>query len=84
MAESAKQPDPDLYAKISRNAEAFWVGNVREVEPGVYVGTVANELADPRFPLGAKISFVDAEWTGELQDAENVVPFPRHPNRNET
>jgi hypothetical protein len=49
------------HYKIARNGEAFWISNVREIEPGIYAGLVANDLTDSRCPFGAVIAFVDAE-----------------------
>jgi hypothetical protein len=48
--------------KISRYNERFWVRDVREIQPGVYVGTVDNELmASNPFKIGDQISFTTLE-----------------------
>lgn len=51
----------EVLAKISRNGHAFWVRDVRQLEPNVFVGHVDNEIGDDRFPLGSVVAFVDAE-----------------------
>jgi hypothetical protein len=64
--------------KISRYAEAFWVRDVREFEPGLFVGVVDNELSPSNpYKLGDLVPFVERE-VREVMDhpkpALSVVP----------
>ena len=59
--------------KISRYAETFWVGDVREVEPGIFIGTVGNDLTpENMFRRGDAVPFAARE-IGETMDK----PKPR-------
>lgn len=50
------------FAKISRYGESFWIRNIREVEPGIYVGSVDNDLcSDNLFKIGDAIPFAKCE-----------------------
>lgn len=51
----------EVLAKISRNGHMFWVRHVRQLEPNIFAGLVDNDIADPRFPVGSVVAFVDAE-----------------------
>ena len=54
--------------KISRYGERFWVRDVRELETGIFVGTVDNDL-DPQnvFRRGDQIPFAACEIS-EMMD----------------
>lgn len=48
--------------KISRWGQSFWVEACREVEPDVWVGTIANDLGtEPPLTLGDTVAFVGKE-----------------------
>ena len=54
--------------KISRYGEAFWIKNIREVEAGMFIGVVDNELRKENpFRIGDSIPFAACE-VGETMD----------------
>ena len=59
--------------KISRYGESFWIRDVREIEPGMFVGAVDNDLGPNNpFRAGDPIPFALCE-IGEVMD----YPKPR-------
>lgn len=54
--------------KISRYAQAFWVRDVRQLEPGIWVGVVDNNLGlGSPFQLGDPIPFASCEVTEAME-----------------
>lgn len=70
-------PQRNVFAKISRNAEAFWVGDIVELEPGIFKGKIYNDVG-MQAPLGHgdTIAFVDAE-VKESNDRPRLTVVPK-------
>lgn len=55
------RPKDGDVVKIARDAQAFWVREVKMVDAGVWIGIVDNNTGHPVFDYGDMIAFVDKE-----------------------